>query len=64
MNPHGGVRSSKTLACVVPRCYTQFGAKNVAVRGSNYWNTLPYDIKSSGTIDIFKEHIKKYTGFD
>ena len=58
------LRSIYTLTCEVPRCYTQFGAKNIAVRGSNYWNVLPYDIKSSSTVNMFKERIRKYTGFD
>ena len=62
--PTCNLRSSNTLACEVPRTYTQFGVKNVVVRGPKYWNMLPYNIKSSSTESIFKERIKKYTGFD
>ncbi len=58
------LRSSHTMSCEVARCHTQFGMKNVAVRGARYWNMLPYDIKSSNMPDMFKERVKKYTGFD
>ncbi len=62
--PSRELRSSTALMCDITRCKTQFGMKNVRVRGSMYWNMLPYDIKASISIDNFKQNIKKYTGFD
>ena len=49
------LRSSDQLKSVVPKCRTQFASKNFAVRDSNHWNILPYDIQSAPSPDSFKE---------
>ncbi len=58
------LRSTEQLHTTVPKCKTQFGARNFAVRGSLYWNQLEYEVKSAPSPDSFKERLKKFTGFD
>ena len=61
--PTRDLRSINAQLSEVPRCKTQFGTKNLAVRGAGYWNVLPYHIKVIATLEIFKQNIKLYTGF-
>ena len=62
--PGRELRSSKELQVKIPKVNTQFGAKNIRIRGSNYWKTLPIDIKSAKNINTLKDQLKKYRGFD
>ena len=62
-NPPRDLRSSSSMLAIVSKCNTQFGTKNLKVRGSTYWNLLPYAIKISNSMNAFKENFKSYTGF-
>ncbi len=57
-------RSSTACLVDIPHCQTQFGMKNIAVRGAKYSNMLPLEIKTCPVTDNFKAMIKKYPGFD
>ena len=61
--PSRELRSGEALLATVQRCKTQFGTKNLRIRGPSYWNQLPHSIKCSTSIDTFKQNIKAYTGF-
>ena len=51
-------RLEDKLNVKLPRCTTSFGQKNLVVRGSGYWNSLPGEIKSKTTSETFKQTIK------
>ena len=57
------LRSSDQLLVTIARCHSEFIRKNIAIRGGYYWNILPFEIKSSDTIDLFKQNLKSYGGF-
>ena len=57
------LRSNDLLLANVPRVNTKFGENNMAFRGSVYYNSLPYHIKSAPSYESFKLAIKKYDGF-
>ena len=61
--PARSLHSESTVMVEIDRCRTQFGTKNIALRGSNYWNMLPIEIKRSESLDIRKSKLKVYTGF-
>ena len=39
-----------------------FGAKSLKIYGPKMWNNLPYHIKSSENLEIFKTMIKNWNG--
>ena len=62
--PKRMLRSSSAHQIEISRCYTQFGTKNVAIRGAKYLNMLPIDLRLCNSIENFKAKLKTYTGFD
>ena len=58
------LRSNDSLLAIVPKCRTQFGERNFAYRATIIWNSIPYDLKCSSSIDSFKEALKQYEGFN
>ena len=62
--PARELRSGASHQIEVDRCNIQFGMKNIAVRGAQYWNMLPVEIKTCTSIDNLKSALKQYTGFD
>ena len=61
--PERSLRSCDELRIEPRKCYTTFGQKSLAVRGSNYWNLLPVQLKGSESPESFKKGIKSYQGF-
>ena len=57
------LRSGNQLLVSIPHYRTEFARKNIAIRGGYYWHMLPYEIKSSETMDLFKQKLKTYNGF-
>ena len=62
--PKRTLRSGDELRIESHFCQTTFGQKNIAFRGTLYWNSLPLVLKSSQSPDAFKLALKKYPGFD
>ena len=52
------VRSSEQLRAVVPRCRTQFGERNFAIRAVVYWNGLPVNCRMATSAASFKGMLK------
>ena len=52
------LRSNEMLQARVLKCRTQFGERNLAYRGPIHWNGLATDIKTSPSINSFKEKLK------
>ena len=61
--PARDLKSGDQLLVNIGRCQTEFARRNIAIRGGNYWNMLPYEIKSSKSIDLLKQNLKNYGGF-
>ncbi len=53
------VRSNDQLKAVVPRCRTQFGARNFAIRAVLYWNVLPVICRMATSPVAFKSLLKE-----
>ena len=51
-------RQSNNL--IVKRTTTDLGARALSVRGPRVWNEIPLDVKSSTSIQLFKENLKKH----
>ena len=62
--PNRELRSSDGLLVQTPQTRTQFGWKNIRNRGGIYWNMLPLELKGATTIEMLKNQLKKYSGFD
>ncbi len=62
--PARDLRSCDQTLVEIPRCRSEFGWRNVRVRGGYYWNSLPQELKTCKTIDQFKRQMKSYPGFD
>ena len=62
--PNRELKSCDQLLVNINHCHTEFARKNIAIHGGYNWNMLPYEIKSCDTIDLFKQKLKNYTGFD
>ena len=43
---------------IVAKPKPKFGMKNMAGRGSNYWNMLPLGLKKSESLEILKAKLK------
>ena len=59
------LRSDNQLLVNIPhyRNVTEFAHKNIAVQGGYYWHMLPHEIKSSETIDLFKQKLTNCNDF-
>ena len=51
-------RQSNNL--IVKRTTTDLGARALSVRGPRVWNEIPLNVKSSTSIQLFKENLKKH----
>ena len=45
---------------IVPRTHTNAGEREIKVRGPKLWNTLPVDVRSSPTLNVFKKKLKSF----
>ena len=45
---------------VVYRTSTDIGARAISIKGPKIWNSIPLNIKTSSTISVFKEKLKKH----
>ena len=52
------LRPNEQLNAIVPRCKTQFGENNFAVRATLYWNQLPLGLKNATSPESFKSALK------
>ena len=52
------VRSNEQLKSVVPRCRTQFAARNFVIRAVIYWNGLPVNCRMATSPVSFKTMLK------
>ena len=55
----GEVRSNDQLKSVVPRCRTQFGTRNFAIRAVLYWNGLLVNCRMATSPVAFKSMLKE-----
>ena len=59
------VREKYKLNLQIPKInQVRFGTKSLRGLGPKIWNTLPYHIKTSENIDIFKKTIKNWNGVE
>ena len=59
------VREKYKLNLQIPKInQVRFGTKSLRGLGPKIWNTLPYHIKTSENIDIFKKTIKNWNGIE
>ena len=58
------LRSNESLCVDIPKMNTKFGDKIFTVCGGKLWNTIPEDIKKSGSVDVFESKFRNYPGFD
>ena len=52
-------RSSKDYL-IIPYCRTKLRQFAVCYHGSKYYNSLPDDLKNSGSVSIFNKKLKRY----
>ena len=45
---------------VVYRTSTDIGARAISIKGPKIWNSIPLNIRTSSTISVFKEKLKKH----
>ena len=59
------VREKYKLNLQIPKTnQVRFGTRSLGGLGPKIWNTLPYHIKTSKNIDIFKKTIKNWNGVE
>ena len=59
------VREKYKLNLQIPKIdQKRFGTKSIRGLGPKIWNSLPYHIKASENIDIFKKTIKNWNGVE
>ena len=58
--PIRSLRSCDQNLLSVPRCKTVTASRAFSVAAPSIWNSLPNDIKNSGSIALFKKNLKTY----
>lgn len=53
-------RMTRRGDCAVQHRYTEFGRSVFSVRATNYWNSVPSEIRESSTFTDFKSKIKSW----
>ena len=58
----GDIRGSATLldGSISPRTNTKLGENDITYRGSQYWNILSDELKTSTSLDQLKYKLKQY----
>ena len=59
-SPKRCLRSSDLLLLAVPRTYSTYGDRAISKSAPVLWNQLTLEIRSSSTIDSFKNKLKTY----
>jgi len=60
VNEIRGTNTRQTNDLFVTRTNTLTGTKMLMVRGPLVWNTIPSQVKNTGSLPVFKERLKKY----
>ena len=58
--PVRSLRSCDHNLLTVPRCRTVIASRAFSVAAPSVWNSLPNNIKNSGSIAIFKKNLKTH----
>lgn len=58
---HSHLSPTRNLNFLIPQSRTQYHLSSYFPRTLRYWNSLPYQVKSSPTLDIFKNRLATVT---